>query len=94
MAGGQVVGQPNHWGFDDVGWTTTAVDYYRVQDPAHGAGIPCGLTGYQSMTKSCPSGSVTYTPSFGNKLTATTEQTDVINCRYDMNNSVCQTINY
>ena len=35
-----------------------------------------------------------YTPSVGNKLTATIEQTDVINCRYDMNNSACQTISY
>jgi hypothetical protein len=94
VAGGQVLGQPNHWGFDEVGWSTTAVDYYRVQAPAHGVAIPCGLTGYQSLTISCPSGSVIYTPSFGNKLTATIERTDVINCRHDMNNSACQTITY
>ena len=25
VAGGQVVGQPNHWGFDYVGWSKTAV---------------------------------------------------------------------
>lgn len=95
VAGGQVVGQPNHWGFDYVGWSQTAVDYYRVQAPAHGVAIPCGLTGYQSMQIQCPSGTWwTYTPSFGNKLTGTIEQTDVINCRYDMNNSACQTIHY
>jgi len=95
VAGGQVAGQANHWGYDAVGWTTTAVIYYRVQDPAHGVAIPCGLTGYQSMTISCPSGlTATYTPSYGNKLTAQIEQTDVVNCRYDMNNSACQTINY
>jgi len=88
------VGQPNHWGFDYVGWTQTAVDYYRVQDPAHGIALPCGFTGYQSLTKSCPSGTVTYTPSVGNKLTAQIEQTAVVNCRYDMNNSACQTITY
>jgi hypothetical protein len=95
VAGGQVVGQPNHWGFDDVGWIQKAVDYYRVQSPAHGVAIPCGFTGYQSMKISCPSGlTATYTPSFGNKLTGTIEQHNVINCRYDMNNTACQTINY
>jgi hypothetical protein len=95
VAGGQVVGQPNHWGFDYVGWSQTAVDYYRVQAPAHGVAIPCGFTAYQSMQIQCPSGTWwTYTPSYGNKLTATIEQTDVINCRYDMNNSACQTVNY
>jgi len=31
---------------------------------------------------------------YGNKLTITIEQTDVINCRFDMNNTACQTINY
>lgn len=95
VAGGQMVGQPNHWGPDVVGWSQTAVDYYRVQDPAHGQAIPCGFTGYQSMEISCPSGlTAIYTPSVGNKLTATIEKTDVINCRNDMNNSACQTINY
>jgi hypothetical protein len=95
VAGGQVVGQPNHWGFDYVGWSTNAVDYYRVQAPAHGVAIPCGLTGHQSMKISCPGGLwAPYTPSVGNKLTATIEQHDVINCRYDMNDSACQTINY
>jgi hypothetical protein len=57
--------------------------------------IPCGFTGYQSMTITCSSGAlVTYTPSFGNKLTATIEQHDVVNCRYDVTNTACQTINY
>jgi hypothetical protein len=95
VAGGQVLGQPNHWGFDYVGWSQTAVDYYRVQAPAHGVAIPCRFTGYQSMQIQCPNGTWwTYTPSYGNKLTATIEQTDVINCRYDMNNLACQTVNY
>lgn len=95
VAGGQVVGQPNHWGFDYVGWGKNAVDYYRVQAPAHGVAIPCGFTGYQSMIISCPSSlTAPYTPSYGNKLTAQIERTDVVNCRYDMNNSACQTITY
>jgi len=93
--GGQVSGQPNAWGFDVVGWSAAAITYYRAQAPAHGIAIPCGLTGYQSMQIQCHNGTWwTYTPSVGNKLTATIEQTDVINCRYDMNNSACQTINY
>jgi hypothetical protein len=47
------------------------------------------------MQIQCPNGTWwTYTPSVGHKLTGTIEQTDVINCRYDMNNSACQTINY
>ncbi|MGB2591877.1 MAG: hypothetical protein WA853_15240 [Candidatus Acidiferrum sp.] len=95
VAGGQLAGQANHWGPDAVGWSQTAVDYYRVQDPAHGIGLPCGFTGYQSLTISCSSGlTVPYTPSYGNKLTAQIEQTVVVNCRYDMNNSACPTINY
>jgi hypothetical protein len=95
VGGGEVLGAPNHWGFDQVGWIQTAVDYYRVNAPQHGVAIPCGFTGYQSMTISCPSGkSVTYTPSVGNKLTGTIEQHAIVNCRYDMDNTACQTINY
>jgi hypothetical protein len=95
VAGGQMTGLPNTWGPDVVGWSTTAVTYYRAQDPAHGVPIPCGFTGYQSLTISCPSGmTATYTPSYGNKLTATIEQSNVVNCRNDMNNSACQTITY
>jgi hypothetical protein len=95
VGGGQVTGQPNHWGFDRVGWTQQAVDYYRVQAPAHGVAIPCGATGYQSMTITCfPGAPATYTPTVGNKLTGTIEQHDVINCRYDISNSACQTILY
>lgn len=93
--GGDVSGQPNAWGFDVVGWSKTAVDYYRVQDPAHNVHMPCGFTVYQSVTISCPTGlAATYTPSFGNKLTATIGQSDLLNCRYDMDNSACQTIPY
>lgn len=95
VAGTDVPGQHNHWGFDEVGWKPGAVAYYRTQDPAHGIAIPCGYTVYQALKISCPSGlTATYTPSYGNKLTGTIEQTDVINCRYDMNNTSCQTITY
>lgn len=89
-------GQPNAWGFDAVGWLSDAVTYYRAQAPQHGIAIPCGATVYQSLQiSSCAAGqSVTYTPSYGNKLTVTIEQTDVVNCRNDMNNSACQTISY
>ena len=96
VAGDDVPGQHNHWGFDTVGWTPSAVQYYRAQAPGHGIAIPCGSTMYQSLQIMCSSGVWwTYTPpSTGNKLTATIEQTDVVNCRYDMNNSACQTITY
>jgi hypothetical protein len=50
---------------------------------------------YQSMQILCSSGvSLTYTPSYGNKLTVQIEQADVVNCRYDMNSSACQTLIY
>jgi hypothetical protein len=95
VAGDDVPGQHNHWGFDTVGWTPSAVTYYRAQAPGHGIAIPCGFTVYQSLQIKCSTGVWwTYTPSFGNKLTGTIEQTDVVNCRYDMNNTACQTINY
>jgi hypothetical protein len=95
VAGGDVAGQHNHWGLDLVGFDPDSVTYYRANAPGHGIAIPCGATLYQAMEILCPSGAYwTYTPSYGNKLTATIEQTDVINCRYDMNNSACQTISY
>jgi len=95
VAQGDVAGQHNHWGFDLVGFDSASISYYRVQDPAHGIALPCGATLYQTMQILCSSGVwATYTPSFGNKLTVQIEQTAVVNCRYDMNNSACQTINY
>ena len=47
--GGQVTGSPNHWGFDNVGWTQVAVDYYRVQAPAQAYTFRADLRG----TKRC-----------------------------------------
>jgi hypothetical protein len=92
---GAATGIPNTFTWDHVGWSTKAVDYYRVQAPQHGIAVPCGFTAYQTMSIQCTSGAYApYTPSFGNKLTATIEQTDVINCRYDMDNTACQTIKY
>jgi hypothetical protein len=95
VAGGDVAGLHNHWGLDLVGFDPDSVSYYRANAPGHGIAIPCGATLYQSMEILCSSGVYwTYTPSYGNKLTATIEQTDVINCRYDMNNSACHTLIY
>lgn len=95
VTGGTWPVQNNQWGYDLVGFDSDSVSYYRANDPGHGIAIPCGATLYQAMQISCPGGLwATYTPSYGNKLTATIEQHDVINCRYDMNNTACQTINY
>jgi hypothetical protein len=94
VASGDVQGQSNHWGYDNVGWFKSAVDYYRVQEPGHGRALPCGFTIYQQMQILCGSSWQTYTPSFGNKLTGTIDLTTVLNCRYDMSNSSCATISY
>ncbi|MGC1620516.1 MAG: hypothetical protein WA765_18645 [Candidatus Acidiferrum sp.] len=95
VAGDDVQGQHNHWGYDTVGWSSAEVSYYRANDPAHGIGIPCGWTLYQAMNIQCSAGAWwTYTPSYGNKLTATIDQSNVVNCRYDINGSACQTITY
>jgi hypothetical protein len=94
VASGDVQGQANHWGYDNVGWLKPSVDYYRVQEELHGRPLPCGFTIYQQMQILCGSIWQTYTPSFGNKLTGTIDHTTVLNCRYDMNNSSCATINY
>jgi len=95
VAAGDVAGQHNHWGFDLVGHLAGAVPYYRIQAPLHGKPLPCGWAVYQSMEIKCSSGAwVTYTPPVGNNITSTIEQNDVMNCRNDMSNSACQTINY
>ena len=94
VAAGVDAGESNHWGDDIVGWNSDVVDYYRTQDPGHGVGIPCGFTFYQQLQINCGSGWQTYTPPSGNKLTGTIDTTTVINCRYDMSNSACETITY
>jgi hypothetical protein len=94
VAGTDVPGQHNHWGYDNVGAFTTTVNYYRAQDPPRGIAIPCGFTIYQSMSILCISTWQVYTPSFGNRLTIQINAASVQNCRNDMSNSACQTINY
>lgn len=101
VTGGPQYGWPvdanNHWGPDYVGWGPNAVTYYRQQDPAHGIGIPCGFNWPQALEIDCTGSStgwLTYIPPPGNKLTGQIEQTDVVNCRYDADNSACATLNY
>jgi hypothetical protein len=95
VAGGDVAGQHNHWGYDYVGATTALINYYRVQDPQRGISMPCGFTWYQSMQILCGTIWQVYTPSYGNKLTISIYRTSsVINCRHDMSGSACKTIAY
>jgi hypothetical protein len=80
---------------DTVGWIPDAVNYYRANAPLHGKSIPCGATLHQALQIMCNANTWwTYTPVNGNTLTATINQSNVVNCRYDMNNSACQTITY
>jgi hypothetical protein len=92
VGGGQVTGEPNHWGWDLVGWSTDLVTYYRVQAPAHGKPLPCGFVNYQALTIQCTVAgtTVTYTPSAGNKLTADIYPGYVNNCRYDISGWACR----
>jgi len=95
VAANEVAGQHNKWGYDHVGNVPGAVTWYRVNAPAHGHPLPCGFAVYQTMKIHCSSGAlVPYTPPLGNLLTGTIELHDVINCRNDMSNNACQTINY
>jgi hypothetical protein len=94
VAGTDVPGQHNHWGYDNVGAFTTTVNYYRTQAPAHGIAIPCGFTFFQSMSILCNSTWQVYTPAAGNKLTIQINAASVQNCRNDMSSSACQTINH
>jgi hypothetical protein len=92
VGAGQVAGEPNHWGWDLVGWVTTVVDYYRVQAPAHGKALPCGFINYQALKIQCtPGGStVIYTPTGGNKLTGDIYSNEVKNCRNDISGWACK----
>lgn len=79
------------WGMDIVGWSEDAVTYYREEDPSRN-GLPCGATLWQALEIECSMFDwETYTPSYGNKLTATIDSTTVTNCRYDISNSSCDT---
>ena len=75
---------------DTVGWPPNSVNYYRTNGRA-----PCGGTLYQALQIMCNANTWwTYTPYSGNTLTSTINPSNVVNCRYDMNNSACQTITY
>jgi hypothetical protein len=94
VAGGDVPGQHNQWGYDYIGVTKEVVDYYRVQAPAHGKAIPCGFAAWQSLFILCQSLWQVYTPWGGNLLSTTINPGTVQNCRDDITGTACQTIFY
>jgi hypothetical protein len=84
-----VTGQTNHWGYDNVGWSQASVTYYRQHGRAQ-----CGFTVYQLLTWwCCTTTGYSYIPPPGNVLTGQINISNVVNCRYDLNNSACGTIN-
>jgi hypothetical protein len=94
VAGSNTPGQYNTWGYDNVGWWSNIVNYYRVQAPAHGIAFPCAATVYQSLQIMCNANTwVVYTPPAGNRFTLTINAANVVNCRYDISGSACGTIN-
>jgi len=88
VAGGDVNGQHNQWGYDTIGYhSTTAPAYIRANGPAHGVSIPCTQTIHQSMIILCSANNI------GNYTSDTitikvNAATSVTNCRA----GVCQTI--
>lgn len=94
VAGGELAGQHNRWGYDYVGWFKEAVDYYRTYGPSHGIVLPCGTTQFQTMSELCGSTCVPYTQGPGNVLTSDIRLMNVQSCRNDMSNSSCMTVNY
>lgn len=56
--GGWAVGSPNYnvYGYDVVGYTQAAVDYYRQERPVRGLVFPCSATFNQDMVIRCNSG--------------------------------------
>ena len=62
------VGSGNHWGYDYVGWRSSAVTYYRAQGRA-----PCGTTFSQTMVINCSTAPLTYaTNTLGCDINSTT----------------------
>ena len=54
VAGGDVSGQHNHWGYDNVGYPNSAAPaYIRTYGPAHGISIPCTESLFQNMVMWC-----------------------------------------
>lgn len=95
VAGGQVAGQTNHWGWDFVGWTPRGVTAVRSAAANGNIQLPCGEHVNQGVEiNQCPSGDPTtgdwYAYNTTNILSQTVYSTFVINCRV----SVCHSIDY
>ena len=89
VAGGQVQGQHNTWGWDLVGWPVSKVDTIRQDGPAHGIQLPCVSTVYQNLSIEC-NASLFVEYIQDNVLTATVDVDHVTNCR----RGACNQINY
>ena len=46
----------NYWGYDTVGWSSSAVSYYRSQRPSRGLPLPCTANLNQRMVILCVAG--------------------------------------
>jgi hypothetical protein len=89
VAGGEVAGQHNHWGYDNVGIDVPSLPaYIRTYGPAKGVHPPCTLTIYQEMVFYCDS-DTNYLYVQDTLTTTVNVSTTVRNCRA----SNCKTVN-
>jgi hypothetical protein len=47
------VSEPNHWGYDSIGWNLSDLDNIVQNGPAHGIQFPCVTTLHQAMYIMC-----------------------------------------
>ncbi len=96
VAGGDVYGQTNYWGFDTIGVSTSIVDRIRSEGPSNNVFFPCSLIIYQNMWMSCEFDSG-FVYEKNNVLTITIAASNTVtNCRRAVRDSAnrCDTINY
>lgn len=88
VAGDDVPGQHNHWGYDNVGYPNSAGPaYIRTNGPAHGVSIPCTQSLFQDMVIWCDA-NTNYNYKDDTLTITVNAATTVTNCRA----GVCQTI--
>jgi hypothetical protein len=89
VAGGDVSGQHNHWGYDNIGFNNTALPgLIRQYGPPNGITMPCTYTMYQNMVIYC-SASTNWEYGAGSLTVTVNASTSVTHCR----KGICQTIN-
>jgi hypothetical protein len=92
VAGGQVSGQHNNWGWHHIGYAPGAIGTCRTYGKSYVHPIPCGFKVYRETRIHCSSGAIVpYTPPLGSLLSGYIEATDVGNCRQDVVNNAYQT---